>query len=63
MIGTITETFEIPDLRKRVLYTLGALAVYRIGASIPPMRSPPLILRSIPLTSERQGVEIRSKDG
>ncbi len=27
--------FRIPDLRKRVLFTLGLLAVYRIGAYIP----------------------------
>src|SRR5690349_6723747 len=27
--------FKIPDLRKRVLFTLGLLAVYRVGAFIP----------------------------
>src|SRR5579863_6056732 len=27
--------FRIPDLRKRVLFTLGMLAVYRLGSSIP----------------------------
>ena len=27
--------FRIPDLRKRVLFTLALLAVYRIGAYIP----------------------------
>ncbi|MBM3812376.1 MAG: preprotein translocase subunit SecY [Acidimicrobiia bacterium] len=27
--------FKIPDLRKRVLFTLGLLAVYRLGAQIP----------------------------
>src|SRR5947209_1119326 len=27
--------FRIPDLRRRVLFTLGLLAVYRIGAYIP----------------------------
>src|SRR5512137_2063935 len=27
--------FRIPDLRKRVLFTLGLLAVYRIGGHIP----------------------------
>jgi preprotein translocase subunit SecY len=30
----ITNVFRIPDLRKRVLFTLGLLAVYRIGAFI-----------------------------
>src|SRR5690348_10415367 len=31
----LTNMFRIPDLRKRVLFTLGLLAVYRIGAYIP----------------------------
>ncbi|MBI3547741.1 MAG: preprotein translocase subunit SecY [Elusimicrobia bacterium] len=35
MIQSIANVFEVPDLRKRVLYTLGALAVYRLGAAIP----------------------------
>ena len=29
------DVFEIPELRRRVLFTLGAIAVFRIGASIP----------------------------
>jgi preprotein translocase subunit SecY len=29
------DIFEIPELRKRVLFTLGAIAVFRIGAAIP----------------------------
>ncbi len=31
----LANVFRIPDLRKRVLFTLGLLAVYRIGAWIP----------------------------
>src|SRR4249919_3267225 len=31
----IANIFRIPDLRKRVLFTLGLLAVYRLGAHIP----------------------------
>ena len=31
----IANIFRVPDLRKRVLYTLGLLAVYRLGAHIP----------------------------
>ena len=27
--------FQVPDLRKRVLFTLAMLAVYRLGAAIP----------------------------
>jgi preprotein translocase subunit SecY len=35
MIQRFTDIFDIPDLRKRVLFTLGAIAVYRLGAGIP----------------------------
>ena len=31
----LANIFKIPDLRKRVLFTLFLLAVYRIGAFIP----------------------------
>jgi preprotein translocase subunit SecY len=35
MIQRFTDIFEVPDLRKRVLFTMGAVAVYRLGAGIP----------------------------
>jgi len=35
MIQSFKNIFAIPELRKRVLYTLGLLAVYRIGGHIP----------------------------
>jgi preprotein translocase subunit SecY len=35
MIQQFGDIFEVPDLRKKVLYTLGAIAVYRVGAAIP----------------------------
>ena len=35
LIETIANVFRIPDLRKRVLFTLGVLAVYRLGGHIP----------------------------
>ncbi|MCX6614640.1 MAG: preprotein translocase subunit SecY [Acidobacteria bacterium] len=35
MIQSIRNIFSIPDLRRRVLFTLALLAVYRIGAHIP----------------------------
>jgi preprotein translocase subunit SecY len=35
MLDSIKNIFSIPDLRKRVLFTLFILAVYRIGAQIP----------------------------
>ena len=34
-IEAIANVFRVPDLRKRVLFTLGLLAVYRLGAFIP----------------------------
>ncbi len=35
MIEAVQNIFSIPDLRKRILFMLGLLAVYRIGAHIP----------------------------
>src|SRR4030081_2648355 len=35
MLEKLLNVFRIPDLRKRVLFTLGLLAVYRIGGHIP----------------------------
>jgi len=35
MLEKFLNIFRIPDLRKRVLFTLGILAVYRLGAHIP----------------------------
>ncbi len=35
MIETIRNIFTVPDLRKRIFFTLGLLAVYRLGAHIP----------------------------
>jgi preprotein translocase subunit SecY len=35
MFEKLANIFRIPDLRKRVLFTLGMLAVYRLGSHIP----------------------------
>src|SRR5579864_654893 len=35
MVEKFANVFRIPDLRKRVLFTLGLLAVYRLGGHIP----------------------------
>jgi preprotein translocase subunit SecY len=35
MLEKLANIFRIPDLRKRVLFTLGILAVYRLGSHIP----------------------------
>ncbi len=35
MFKTFANLFKIPDLKKKILFTLGLIAVYRIGAYIP----------------------------
>jgi preprotein translocase subunit SecY len=35
VIDALQNVFSVPDLRKRVIYMLGLLAVYRVGAFIP----------------------------
>ena len=35
ILSSVQNIFSIPDLRKRVLFMLGLLAVYRVGAWIP----------------------------
>ena len=35
MFEKLANIFRIPDLRKRILFTLGMLAVYRLGGHIP----------------------------
>ena len=35
MIDSVKNVFAIPELRKRVLFTLGVLGVYRVGSVIP----------------------------
>ncbi len=35
MIGTVINIFKIPDLRKKIIFTLMMLAIYRVGYHIP----------------------------
>ena len=35
MLDKFLNIFRVPDLRKRILFTLGLLAIYRLGAQIP----------------------------
>lgn len=35
MFSALRNAFKIPDLRKKILFTLGILAIYRVGAHIP----------------------------
>lgn len=45
MIESFRNIFAIPDLRKRVLFTFGLLAVYRVGCIIPTPGVDPAALR------------------
>ncbi len=35
MIDTLKNAFKIPDLRKKLLFTLGMLIIYRVGIAVP----------------------------
>lgn len=35
MIQRFPDIFDVPDLRKKVLFTLGCIAIFRVGAAIP----------------------------
>ena len=35
MLSTVQNIFQIPELRRRILFTLGMLAVYRVGCHVP----------------------------
>ena len=35
MLEKLANVFRVPDLRKRIMFTLGLLAVYRFGGHIP----------------------------
>src|SRR3979409_2559118 len=35
MLEKLANIFRVPDLRKRILFTLGLLAIYRLGSHIP----------------------------
>ncbi len=35
MISTFQNIFKVPDLKRKLLFTLGAVAVYRLGAHLP----------------------------
>ncbi len=35
MLASIQNIFSIPELRRRILFTLGMLAIYRVGCHVP----------------------------
>ncbi|HEX9916782.1 MAG TPA: preprotein translocase subunit SecY, partial [candidate division Zixibacteria bacterium] len=46
MIATFQNMFRIPELRKRILFTLGILVVYRVGCHVPTPGVDPSVLVS-----------------
>ena len=55
MIQRFSDIVDIPDLRKKIFFTLGAIAVYRVGAAIPIPGINGEALRSI-FESQREGL-------
>jgi len=47
MIESLKNVFAVSELRKRVLFTLGLLAVYRVGSKIPTPGINPEALRAL----------------
>jgi len=35
MIGTILSAFRVPEIRKKLIFTMAVLALYRLGTYIP----------------------------
>ncbi|MFA5785729.1 MAG: preprotein translocase subunit SecY [Actinomycetota bacterium] len=58
MLSAFRNAFKVPDLRKKILFTLGVLAVYRLGCHIPtPGADYSAIQQAIEQTgSDQQGI-------
>lgn len=54
-VGVLQNVWKLPDLKKRVLYTLGVLAIYRIGAHIPTPFIDPVKLAQF-IEQQKQGL-------
>jgi preprotein translocase subunit SecY len=54
LADSLKNIFAVPDLRKRVLFTLGLLAVYRVGGHVP---TPGINSEALALLAE-QGVAL-----
>src|SRR3989339_561268 len=35
MLRTFTDIFKVPELKRKILFTLGIIAAYRLGAAVP----------------------------
>jgi preprotein translocase subunit SecY len=56
MFTKLITVFKIPDLRRKILLTLGLLAVYRMGFAIPlPFIDQPVMLASLEKMKDQQG--------
>ncbi|MCX7956631.1 MAG: preprotein translocase subunit SecY [Endomicrobia bacterium] len=55
MFNSLLDIFKISELRKRILFTLGALAIFRVGAAIPIPGVNPQALKSL-FEANRAGV-------
>jgi len=48
-LAAVRNMFSVPDLRKRIFFTLGLLAIYRLGAHI----SRPVLTENVSIKSGR----------
>ena len=60
MLRAFIDAFKIPDLRKKILFTLLVIAVYRIGAHIPIPNIDVQALRDAGIAAQEQGGNILS---
>jgi preprotein translocase subunit SecY len=56
MLRAFTNAFKIPDLRRKLLFVLGIIVVYRIGAWIPVPGIDLEVLRDAPATGAAAGI-------
>lgn len=55
MLSSLVQAFKVPELRKKILFTLGILALYRLGAYIP---VPGIPFHAFADTFQEQGVSM-----
>jgi len=60
MLEKLRNIFQVPELRRRVLFTLGMFIVYRLGEHVPaPGVNAPMLLESLRKQAE-SGITPRS---
>src|SRR5450756_2869741 len=55
MFQALANAFKIPDLRKKILFTLAVIAVYRIGAHVPVPGITPQMVVALTKATEGSG--------